>query len=158
MRIADLKTINGSSIRNPKSEIRNWNNPQSAIEIGHAAEGFRHGRNSLLEFATLLSQKGRDSQRRRDSLADVVGNLSRRLSEDPYALAEINRLGNAMRHAEDCRMDPVPQINEQLLHLEPGRLIEGRKRLVHQKDSRLHRERAGDGDPLLLASRELVRV
>ncbi len=49
------------------------------------------------------------------------------------------------------------QAHELVLHLAPDQRIERRERLVEEPQFRLHRQRAGDADPLLLAARELAR-
>ena len=46
------------------------------------------------------------------------------------------------------------QLRDQILDLGGGNRVEGRGRLVHQQDIRLHGERTGDADALLLAAGE----
>ncbi len=52
----------------------------------------------------------------------------------------------------------APQILEDGHHLDAGRRIEVAGRLVRQDDARMRDQRPGDGDPLLLSARHLVRV
>lgn len=54
----------------------------------------------------------------------------------------------------DLRLDAL----ELQLHLASQLEVEGTERLVEQQDLRVVDERAGDGDPLLLATGELVRL
>ena len=77
---------------------------------------------------------------------------------DPDAVAQVDRLGDRVRHDHHRGLDLVPQLDDQPLHLVARRLVERRERLVHQDDLRLQHQRARDRDALLLAARELVRV
>jgi hypothetical protein len=56
------------------------------------------------------------------------------------------------------RLDLVPQVHDELLHVVAGRLVEGGERLVHQDDARLQDQAAGDGHSLLLSPGELMGV
>ena len=60
---------------------------------------------------------------------------------------------------EDDRLSPRrPDAQEFVLHLVAGQFVQGAERLVHQKDFRIERECAGDGDALLHAAGEFKRV
>src|SRR3546814_3992171 len=50
------------------------------------------------------------------------------------------------------------QAQELVLHLAADQRVERRERLVEEPDLRLHRQRAGDADALLLAARQLARI
>ena len=53
-------------------------------------------------------------------------------------------------------MPDVRQLPDDRQHLRHQHRVERRRDLVEQQDVRLHRQRAHDGDPLLLAAREPV--
>ncbi len=51
-----------------------------------------------------------------------------------------------------------PHVREQPLHLVAGKRIKRRERLIHQQVRGVIGERPRDGDPLLHAAREMVRI
>ena len=57
-----------------------------------------------------------------------------------------------------ARLQPLPDLVEQLEHLRLHRHVERRHRLVGDQQLGLHGERAGDADALALAAGELVRI
>ena len=59
---------------------------------------------------------------------------------------------------EDGRLDLVPELGDQALHLVAGGLVEGREGLVHEDDLRFEHQGAGDGHALLLTAGKLVGV
>ena len=52
----------------------------------------------------------------------------------------------------------LAQPGQQVAHVGPGDLVEGGERLVHQEQRRAERHRPHEGDALLHAARQLVRV
>ena len=63
-----------------------------------------------------------------------------------------------MRHEEHRRLHFPPELHEQVLHVEPGRRVEGAERLVHEDHPRPEDERAGDRHPLPHPTGEFVRI
>ncbi len=51
-----------------------------------------------------------------------------------------------------------PDLREQALHVVAGERVERRERLVHQQHRRIVGERPRDGDPLLHAAGQMVRI
>ncbi len=88
-------------------------------------------------FAAHPARMGREQ---RDPVADHQGLLDR------------------VGHEEERHAGLVPEGQQLLLHLAPGERVQRREGLVHQEHLRLHGERPGDGDALLHAAGELVRV
>ena len=74
------------------------------------------------------------------------------------AVADQQRLLDRVGDEDHGEADLVPQRDQLLLHLAPGQRIERGERLVHQQHRRLHGQRAGDGDALLHAARQHVRI
>ncbi len=62
-------------------------------------------------------------------------NRARRRGEHVDAIAEIDRLLDRMRDEEHGRLRFLPQIDQQLLHVQPRRRIQGAERLVHEDDA-----------------------
>ena len=52
----------------------------------------------------------------------------------------------------------LAQPHQQVAHVGAGDLVEGGERLVHEQQRRAERERPHEGDALLHAARQLVRV
>ena len=79
-------------------------------------------------------------------------------------LLEVNQaVGNVeyavvMGHQQDRAPIPLGQLMEALDDFAPRLLVERRRRLVGEDDTRAPGESASDGDPLLLPGGELVRV
>ena len=71
---------------------------------------------------------------------------------DPLHHAEI------MRDEEVAEAEALLQIQDQAQDLRPDGDIERRHRLIEDDGGRPQNERAGDGDALALAARELVRI
>ena len=68
------------------------------------------------------------------------------------------RFLDRMRDEDHGEADVFPQPDQFFLHLAAGERIERGERLVHQQHGRLHRERARDGDALLHAAGQHVRI
>ena len=79
-----------------------------------------------------------------------------RRREHVDAIAEIHGLLDRVRHEEHRRLRLAPQLDQQLLHVQPRRRIERAERLVHQDDARRQDQRAGDGHALPHAARQLA--
>ena len=75
--------------------------------------------------------------------------------EERGAIRDARRLLHVVRDDDD-RIRAL-QLVDQLLDALRGDRVERRRRLVHQQDLRLDRQRAGDAQPLLLAARERQR-
>ena len=89
--------------------------------------------------------------RRADLLDDAV-------MHDGDAIREAHRLGLVMRDVDGRRAGRLQDSLELGTHLQAQQRVQVRQRLVHQQHLRLDGERARDGDPLTLASREFVRI
>src|SRR5215203_5561604 len=80
----------------------------------------------------------------RDSLAVPPGRVQLRLDlprmgrEQEDAVADLDRLGNRVRHEQDGELRLVPELQELVLHLASGKRVERREGLVHQEDVGLH--------------------
>ena len=61
-------------------------------------------------------------------------------------------------HEQDCWLGTLQNLHEIEPHLPCGDGVEMAERLVHQQNIRLDGERAGNGDPLLHAPRQVQRV
>ena len=68
------------------------------------------------------------------------------------------RLGLVVRHVDERDADLLLQVDELELHVLAQLGVEGGQRLVEQQHRRMRDQRARDGDALLLAARELVRI
>ena len=78
--------------------------------------------------------------------------------EDADSVREVDRLGDIVRD-EDYRLAGLfPDSEQVFVQLLAGELVERRKRLVHQKDVGVQRERPCDADSLLHAAAELRRM
>ena len=77
---------------------------------------------------------------------------------DHHTIGEIDGLGYVVGHVHHRFARLAPHVREQPLHVVAGERIERRERLVHQQHRGIVGERAGDGDPLLHAAGEMVRV
>ena len=75
--------------------------------------------------------------------------------EERRDVRDARRLLHVVRHDDD--RVPRLQLVDQLLDALRGDRIERRRRLVHQEDLGLDRQRPGDAQPLLLAARERQR-
>ena len=89
--------------------------------------------------------------------------LGRALLDDATCVEEDHAVGRLAREAHLVRHDDHGRaLVGQVLHhpedLADELRVEGAGRLVEQQHPRLHGQRAGDGDPLLLAAREPRRV
>ncbi len=63
-----------------------------------------------------------------------------------------------MGHVNDGDAQPAMQLTQFVLQVFAQFLVQCAQRLVHQQDARLVNQRPGDGDPLLLAARQLRRA
>src|SRR5204862_2172801 len=91
---------------------------------------------------------------RLDDFLDMPG--ARRHDRDP--LRKKHRLLHIVSNKDDGFARALPDAQELGLH-ETARLgVEGAKRLVHQQDAGVDRQRAGDRSALLHAARELRRI
>src|SRR5438067_8677203 len=79
----------------------------------------------------------------------------RREQENP--VSHPYRFRDGMGDEEDGEAGILPEAQELLLHLAPRERVEGREGFVHEEDLGLDRHGACDRDPLLHASRKLVR-
>src|SRR2546425_10944826 len=98
----------------------------------------------------LLSRRGEDL-------------LRRALLEDPALVQEADPVGDVAREAHLMRGDQhrhssLRQLPDHLQHLGNELRVEGARDLVEEQQIGLHRERAHDGDALLLAAREPVGI
>ena len=59
---------------------------------------------------------------------------------------------------DDRGLNAIPEVDEEFLHFEAGRLIEGGEWLVHEDNAGFENQRACDGHALLLAAGELMRI
>ena len=75
-----------------------------------------------------------------------------------HPVRQIHRLGDIVRHVDHGLAGFPPHVGEQPLHVVAGQRVERRERLVHQQHRGIVGERARDGDPLLHAAREMVRI
>src|SRR5947209_1585124 len=74
------------------------------------------------------------------------------------ALAEVHRLIDAMRDEHDRLASGSPDAQYFVLQQLSCLRVKGCERLVHQQDVGVVGETAGDRDPLLHPTRELVRI
>ena len=81
---------------------------------------------------------------------------ARRQHDDP--IRQVDRLGQRVGDEQHRRVERLAQPRQQVSHVGPGDLVERRERLVHQEVRSAERERPGEGDALLHAARQLVRV
>ena len=79
-------------------------------------------------------------------------------AHDDYAIRQIHGLGHVVGHIDHRLAGFPPHFREQPLHLVPGERIERGEGLVHQQHGRIVCERARDGDPLLHAAGQMMRV
>ena len=63
-----------------------------------------------------------------------------------------------MGDEQDRRRERLAQAGQEVAHVGAGDLVEGGERLVHQQQRRAERDGAHEGDALLHAARQLVRV
>lgn len=77
---------------------------------------------------------------------------------DDHAIGEINCFGHVVRNVDDGLTGRAPNVCEQPLHLFACQRVEGRERFVHEQNGRIVSESAGDGDTLLHAAGEVMRV
>src|SRR5438445_2872761 len=93
-------------------------------------------------------------------VARVVEELGRGAGLDEHPLVdEVDPIGGLPGEGhlvghDDHRRALVGQLLHHLQDLADQRRVESRRRLVEEEDPRLHRERPGDRDPLLLAARQ----
>ena len=73
-----------------------------------------------------------------------------------HALAEIDRLHDAVRDEQDGGAGAPPDRQQLVVQPVARDLVERAERLVHQQDAGLAQQRAGDRDALALAARQLV--
>ena len=81
-----------------------------------------------------------------------------RRREHVDAIAEVDRLLDRMGDEEHRRLRFPPQVDEQLLHVQPRRRIERAERLVHQDDARRQDQRPRDRHALAHAAGQLARI
>ena len=90
--------------------------------------------------------------------ADVARDPTRRRGHHEDPVAEVDRLLHRVCHEQHRRLYLPPELDEQVLHVEPGGGIEGPEGLVHQDDAGPEYERAGDRHPLPHAAGEFMRI
>src|SRR6059058_4519701 len=78
--------------------------------------------------------------------------------EQQDAAADADGFGDGVGDEEHREARLVPETEQLVLHLPPRQRVERGERLVHEKDVRFHRHAAGDGDALLHAARQGVRI
>jgi hypothetical protein len=91
-------------------------------------------------------------QRHRHDLGDPAGAGA----HQHHAIAEQHRLFHAVGDEHDRQPVFLPDRQQLLLQQPPGLLVHRPERLVHEQHLRLHREGAGDADPLLHAAGQLA--
>ena len=84
--------------------------------------------------------------------------LPRMGREHQDAVADDDRFLDGVGDEQHGEAHVVPKLKQLLLHPPPGQGVECGERLVHQQDFRLGRHGAGDGDALLHAARQGVRI
>jgi len=89
---------------------------------------------------------------------DVVLHCAGVRRHDDYAIGEIDRLGHVVCDVDDRFAGGVPNVREQPLHLLARQRVEGREGFVHEQNGRIVGKGAGDGDTLLHAAGEVMRV
>ena len=77
---------------------------------------------------------------------------------DHHPVRQVDRLGDVVGHVDHGLAGLAPDVRQQPLHVVAGERVERRERLVHQQHGRIVGERARDGDPLLHAARQMVRI
>ena len=80
------------------------------------------------------------------------------LRQHDDTVGEVHRLGDRVGDEHDRRRQRLAQPGEEVAHVGAGDLVEGGERLVHQQQRRAERHRPDEGDALLHAARQLVRV
>src|SRR3989442_1227790 len=94
----------------------------------------------------------------------IVDDLGRGALHDPPrmhdgdAIRHPHRLLLIVRHEDGRHPEQRDELLHLELHLDPKLLVQSAERFVEQEQHRLDREHAGQRDPLLLATRELMRV
>ena len=110
-------------------------------------------------FVRCAPTAARRCRRRVDAGAVDLGlHLPGMRAEQQNAVADPDRLGNRVRHEQHRELRVLPELQQLLLHLRARQRVERRERLVHQQDRGLHRHRARDGDALLHAAGQRVRI
>ena len=74
------------------------------------------------------------------------------------AVGDEHRLGDRVGDEQHGGRQRLAQPGQQVAHVGAGDLVEGGERLVHQQQRRAERHRPHEGDALLHAARQLVRV
>ena len=74
------------------------------------------------------------------------------------AVGDEHRLGDRVGDEQHGRRQRFAQPGQEVAHVGAGDLVEGGERLVHQQQRRAERHRPHEGDALLHAARQLVRV
>ncbi|MNC43862.1 hypothetical protein D3C75_927450 [compost metagenome] len=75
-----------------------------------------------------------------------------------HAVRKKNRLGNAVGYKDYGALHFAPHGQQLLIQTLAGEFIQRGERFIHQQDFRFHRQRSGDGHPLLHSSAELPRI
>ncbi len=110
---------------------------------------------------------GSGSDERRHEVVTRLGEDARRgvvlrdaavLAEDRDPVPELDRLLDVVGDEHDGLADLRLQLQELVLQPVADDRVDRPERFVHQHDRRVGRERAGDTDPLLLASGQLLGV
>ena len=96
--------------------------------------------------------------RARDGIFDDLHDPGGIGSEDEDAVGEVDGLVEIVGDEENRDVDVTPDVEEVSLHLSAGLGVERAEGLVHEEDAGLVCESAGDGDALLHAAGEFVRV
>ena len=112
----------------------------------------------VLDRNHVWKQKGVGVSRARGAYENVIDN--RPVSHCDNSIREQERLVDVVRH-EDYSWNRTarlfPEVEEDLLQLSPGNVVERAERLIEQKDLAAIGEHGGNGDSLEHAAGELAR-
>ena len=93
-----------------------------------------------------------DDVHRRVELADLA------LVHHNHPVSQLDGLGNIMGDKKECFLQAAVQPEQFILKIVPGYGVNGAERLIQKHDFRIHCQRAGKSDPLLLAAGKLPWV
>ena len=110
---------------------------------------------ALLAFEEFEAQRIARARQRDRNLAFHPAGMR---GHHQHAVGEIDRFRDVVGHVDDGLARLAPHLGEQALHGVPGHRIERGERLVHQQHGGVVGERAGDGDTLLHAAGEMMRI
>ncbi len=75
-----------------------------------------------------------------------------------HPVGQHDRLVEIVGHKDDRNVEPAAQLGDLTIKALPGRLVDGRKRLIEEQDLGLTSQRSRQSNALLLASRQLRRA